>query len=88
MDDSLPHEVRTATDPRQDDLHTVELSRITQVNPSIRLLRLSINGAGSAKVMFIRLEWDDRLLMSYSNSTVGVSFPARPVAGRTRSSNQ
>jgi hypothetical protein len=40
---SVPHELRTASEPRQDSLHLVRLSKVTQVNPTIRLLRLSVN---------------------------------------------
>ena len=46
----IPHEVRTATEPRQDGLHPVRLSRITQVNPMIRLLRLTISSGLSSGV--------------------------------------
>jgi hypothetical protein len=38
----IPHEIRTAAEPRQQSLYPVRLSHITQVNPTIRLLRLSI----------------------------------------------
>lgn len=39
---SVPHEVRTAAEPRQNRLYNVRLSHIEQVNPSIRLLQLTI----------------------------------------------
>lgn len=42
MSTSLPHEVRTASEPRQRGLYSAILSQITQVNPTIRLLRLSL----------------------------------------------
>ncbi|KAL1849257.1 hypothetical protein Plec18170_007549 [Paecilomyces lecythidis] len=41
-EDSIPHELRTAAEPRQNKLYPVRLSQIVQVNPSIRLLRLTI----------------------------------------------
>ncbi|KAL2215976.1 hypothetical protein M432DRAFT_552736 [Thermoascus aurantiacus ATCC 26904] len=41
-EDSVPHEVRTAAEPRQNRLYTVRLSQIVQVNPMIRLLRLTL----------------------------------------------
>lgn len=39
---SLPHELRTAAEPRQNKLYTVHLSHIEQVNPTVRLLRLTL----------------------------------------------
>lgn len=39
---SLPHELRTAAEPRQNKLYTVQLSHIEQVNPTVRLLRLTL----------------------------------------------
>lgn len=42
VNDSIPHVVRTAEDPRQQGVWTARLSRIEQVNPTIRLLRLSL----------------------------------------------
>lgn len=40
--DTIPHIVRTAEDPRQKGIWSANLSRIEQVNPKIRLLRLSL----------------------------------------------
>ena len=40
--EKLSHEERTAAEPRGDGLHAVALSRIEQVNESIRLLRFSV----------------------------------------------
>ncbi|EGC41340.1 conserved hypothetical protein [Histoplasma capsulatum var. duboisii H88] len=42
MSTSIPHERRTAQEPRQDMLYRVHLSSITQVNPTIRILRLNV----------------------------------------------
>ncbi|KAL3476380.1 hypothetical protein BJX99DRAFT_258510 [Aspergillus californicus] len=39
---SIPHTVRTAAEPRQNRLFTVRLSHIEQVNPTVRLLQLTI----------------------------------------------
>lgn len=39
--DSIPHEVRTATQPRENRLEPVVLCQIREINDSIRLLRLS-----------------------------------------------
>jgi hypothetical protein len=41
-EDSIPHELRTAAEPRQNRLHPVRLSHIEQVNPSVRLLQLAL----------------------------------------------
>lgn len=41
-DDSIPHELRTAAEPRQNRLHPVQLSHIEQVNPSVRLLQFAL----------------------------------------------
>ncbi|KAK2768551.1 hypothetical protein FQN54_000407 [Arachnomyces sp. PD_36] len=38
----VPHELRTAHEPRQDSLYPVRLSKVTQVNPTIRLLQLTL----------------------------------------------
>ncbi|EED24505.1 conserved hypothetical protein [Talaromyces stipitatus ATCC 10500] len=40
--DSIPHEARTAAEPRQNKLYTVRLACVEQVNPSVRLLRLAL----------------------------------------------
>lgn len=41
-EDSIPHELRTAAEPRQNRLYPVRLSHVELVNPSIRLLRFTI----------------------------------------------
>mgnify|MGYP001658124884 CR=1 FL=1 len=41
-EDSIPHELRTAAEPRQNRLHPVRLSHVEQVNPSVRLLQLAL----------------------------------------------
>ncbi|CRG92317.1 hypothetical protein PISL3812_09374 [Talaromyces islandicus] len=40
--DSIPHETRTAAEPRQNKLYPVRLAHIEQINPTIRLLRLAL----------------------------------------------
>lgn len=40
--DSIPHETRTAAEPRQNKLYTVRVARVEQVNPSVRLLRFAL----------------------------------------------
>lgn len=42
MKASLPHEERTAAEPRQNRLYSVRLSHIEQVHPTVRLLQLAI----------------------------------------------
>lgn len=41
-EDSIPHEQRTAAEPRQQGLYPVHLSRVEQANPSIRLLQFTV----------------------------------------------
>ncbi|KAJ5448757.1 Riboflavin synthase-like beta-barrel [Penicillium cf. griseofulvum] len=41
-EDSIPHELRTAAEPRQNRLHSVRISHIEQVNPSVRLLQFAL----------------------------------------------
>ena len=41
-EDSIPHELRTAAEPRQNRLFPVRLSHVEQINPSVRLLQLAI----------------------------------------------
>ncbi|KAJ5303341.1 Riboflavin synthase-like beta-barrel [Penicillium atrosanguineum] len=41
-EDSIPHELRTAAEPRQNQLYPVRLSQVDQINLSIRLLRLAL----------------------------------------------
>ena len=39
---SKPHELRTATEPRQNSFYKLRVSHIYQVNPTIRLIRFNI----------------------------------------------
>jgi hypothetical protein len=41
-EDSIPHELRTAAEPRQNRLYPVRLSHVEQVNSSVRLLQFDI----------------------------------------------
>ncbi|EPS33652.1 hypothetical protein PDE_08614 [Penicillium oxalicum 114-2] len=41
-EDSIPHELRTAAEPRQNTLYPVRLSRVEQANSSVRLLQLTL----------------------------------------------
>ncbi|MCJ1243110.1 hypothetical protein MMC30_000307 [Trapelia coarctata] len=54
---ALSHIERTAREPRQNALHQVVLSRIDQVNPKIRLLRLEIPDRG--QITFLPGQWLD-----------------------------
>ena len=38
---TLPHEERTAAEPRENQVEPVVLAKITEINDSIRLLRLN-----------------------------------------------
>lgn len=42
-DDSIPHELRTAAEPRQNRRHPVRLSHVEQINPSVRLLHFALS---------------------------------------------
>lgn len=42
-EDSIPHELRTAAEPRQNRRHPVRLSHVEQINPSVRLLHFTIS---------------------------------------------
>ncbi|KAJ5606238.1 Riboflavin synthase-like beta-barrel [Penicillium lagena] len=42
-EDSIPHELRTAAEPRQNRLYPVHLSHVEQINQSVRLLQLAIH---------------------------------------------
>lgn len=46
--DSIPHEMRTAAEPRQNKLYTVHLTHVEQINPTVRLLRLSLPSGATA----------------------------------------
>ncbi len=55
---ALSHIERTATEPRDDSLHKVVLTRIDQINPEIRLLRLS-PAIGANSFTFLPGQWLD-----------------------------
>ncbi|KAH8697742.1 hypothetical protein BGW36DRAFT_379352 [Talaromyces proteolyticus] len=46
--DSIPHETRTAAEPRQNKLYPVRLVHVEQANPTIRLLRLALPAESSS----------------------------------------
>ncbi|KAJ5296024.1 hypothetical protein PENANT_c021G09868 [Penicillium antarcticum] len=63
-EDSIPHELRTAAEPRQNRLHTVRLSHIEQVNPSVRLLQFALptqenNNNAQQSFNFLPGQWLD-----------------------------
>jgi hypothetical protein len=49
--DSIPHVIRTADDPRQSGVWPARLSKIDQINSSIRVLRLSLPKDGVCVVV-------------------------------------
>lgn len=46
VSDSIPHLVRTSNDPRQEGLHFVTVSKVHEVNSSVRLIRLQLADGG------------------------------------------
>ncbi|KAJ5086707.1 Riboflavin synthase-like beta-barrel [Penicillium alfredii] len=60
-EDSIPHELRTAAEPRQNRLYPVRLSHVEQVNPSVRLLQLAIpeNNSDQQSFAFLPGQWLD-----------------------------
>ncbi|KAF3388458.1 Oxidoreductase NAD-binding domain-containing protein 1 [Penicillium rolfsii] len=74
-EDSIPHELRTAAEPRQNRLYPVRLSHVEQVNPSIRLLQFAIpsheskDDNGQQPFTFLPGQWLD------------VHIPTIPTAG-------
>lgn len=51
--DSIPHELRTAAEPRQNRRHQVRLSHIEQVNPSVRLLQFTLSQENNVCFIFV-----------------------------------
>ncbi|KAJ6129781.1 Riboflavin synthase-like beta-barrel [Penicillium capsulatum] len=60
-EDSIPHELRTAAEPRQNRLFPVNLLHVEQVNPSVRLLQLAIpdQDDGAQPFSFLPGQWLD-----------------------------
>ncbi|KAJ5567662.1 hypothetical protein N7535_006968 [Penicillium sp. DV-2018c] len=63
-EDSIPHELRTAAEPRQNRLYPVRLSHIEQVNPSVRLLQFALpppepNDTNQQPFSFLPGQWLD-----------------------------
>jgi len=69
--DSVPHELRTATEPREDLVEPVTIASIREVNPTIRLIQLRAKEPDHAiKVRFIsRLHGPFRGLEFWQAST-------------------
>jgi hypothetical protein len=64
--DSIPHETRTAAEPRQNKLYPVRLAHIEQINPTIRLLRLALPAeslSDDETVLFFFFVQDIQVLM-------------------------
>ncbi|CAG7979114.1 unnamed protein product [Penicillium nalgiovense] len=58
-DESIPHELRTAAEPRQNRLYPVRLSHIEQVNPSVRLLQFTLPSQENNPFSFLPGQWLD-----------------------------
>ncbi|KAJ5631099.1 uncharacterized protein N7484_011199 [Penicillium longicatenatum] len=71
-EDSIPHELRTAAEPRQNRLYPVHLAHVEQVNRSIRLLQFTIpspeNGDQRQPFSFMPGQWLDVHIPSISNA--------------------
>lgn len=71
-EDSIPHELRTAAEPRQNRLYPVRLSHVEQVNPSVRLLQLAIPSEGDNDTQqpfsFLPGQWLDVHIPSISQA--------------------
>ncbi|KAJ6090120.1 hypothetical protein N7486_008935 [Penicillium sp. IBT 16267x] len=71
-EDSIPHELRTAAEPRQNRLYPVHLTHVEQVNRSIRLLQFTIpdpeNGDQQQPFSFLPGQWLDVHIPSISNA--------------------
>ncbi|KAL9094524.1 MAG: hypothetical protein Q9165_003083 [Trypethelium subeluteriae] len=65
--ENLSHEERTAAEPRDDGLHPVTLSKIEQVNDSIRLLRLGVLDRQRG-VKFLPGQWLDTFIPGLSKA--------------------
>ncbi|MCJ1259047.1 hypothetical protein MMC24_006882 [Lignoscripta atroalba] len=67
---SVSHEERTAEEPRENDIHHVILSRIQQVNPTVRLLQLNIPKGKQLKArpQFLPGQWLDVFIRGLSEA--------------------
>ena len=52
VSNSIPHIIRTAKDPRQHDLHRVIVSKVDEVNSSVRLVQLQFPNTGVSPSKF------------------------------------
>lgn len=77
-DDSIPHELRTAAEPRQNRLHPVRLSHIEQVNPSVRLLQFALPPQENNVWVYFPFSSVASLYMSLSPVSFTSSPPATP----------
>ncbi|KAJ5388386.1 Riboflavin synthase-like beta-barrel, partial [Penicillium cosmopolitanum] len=71
-EDSIPHELRTAAEPRQNRLYPVRLSHVEQVNSSVRLLQFAIPPQESSDTQqpfsFLPGQWLDVHIPSISQA--------------------
>lgn len=76
-EDSIPHELRTAAEPRQNRLHPVRLSHVEQVNPSVRLLQFTLTPQENNVWIYFIFSSAASLYMSlYPVSSTHTSSPA------------
>lgn len=73
----LPHEERTADEPRDPNLHAVILKRIQDVNSNIRLFRLSAKDQTEGILVCVRLI--DEITKQLTSSTIS-KVSSRPMA--------
>ena len=73
---SVPHEERTAAEPREHGMHKVILDRIEEVNTNIRLLRLRMH-SGDEQLQACNLNNRMELMLTYKVCSV---VPPRAMA--------
>ncbi|KAL2005643.1 hypothetical protein VTN00DRAFT_10136 [Thermoascus crustaceus] len=80
-EDSVPHELRTAAEPRQNRLYNVRLSQIVQVNPTIRLLRLALPPSTTEQTQESLDEQQQQPFTFLPGQWLDVHIPSIPQAG-------
>ncbi|KAK5676216.1 hypothetical protein LTS10_011028 [Elasticomyces elasticus] len=79
---SIPHEDRTATEPRENRLEPVILSHIREVNPTVRLLRLNPVDPGHT-IKFSPGQWVDTFIPGLPKAG-GFTISSAPSEARPR----
>ncbi|KAF7715411.1 Uncharacterized protein PECH_007905 [Penicillium ucsense] len=90
-EDSIPHELRTAAEPRQNRLYPVRLSHVEYANSSVRLLQLTLprqdcddgqgNGLDQEPFSFLPGQWLDVHIPSISTAG-GFTITSTPADAR------